>query len=76
MESQLNEIIEKSRKLPRSERAELAHVLITELDEEPDESVEALWAAEVQRRWEAYKNGEMSSRPVDEVVARLRGMLK
>ncbi len=76
MQSQFNEIVENARKLPRSERAELAHVLIAELDEGPDENVEALWAAEAQSRWEAYKSGEITAHPGDEVMARLRGMLK
>ena len=76
MESHLDEIIENARKLPRSEMAELAHVLIAELDEGKDENVEALWAAEARSRWEAFKTGEMTARPGDAVLARLRGMLK
>ena len=76
MEAHFAKIIENARKLPKSERAELARVLIAELDEGRDENVEELWVAEARRRWDAYKRGEIAARPGDEVLARLRGMLE
>jgi putative addiction module component (TIGR02574 family) len=36
--------------LPRPERAELAADLLASLDDEPEEDVEAAWAAEIERR--------------------------
>ena len=76
MESGFNEVIQNARKLPRAERPELAHKFISDLDEGQDEDVEALGTTEARKRWEAYKKGEITARPGETVLARLRGMLK
>ena len=60
------------RELGRVEaRAELAAALLASLDGEPEEAVEAAWAAEIQRRVERVRSGEAKGRPWPEVRERL-----
>ena len=63
-------------KLTPKQKAELARTLIDSLDEDLDEDVEQLWLDEATQRYEAYRRGEMSSRPVVEVFARVRARLR
>ena len=71
--SQLREELDK---LSPKQKAELARTLIDSLDEDLDDDVEQLWLDEAARRYEAYRCGEMSSRPVAEVFARARSRLR
>ena len=57
--------------LPLAERAELAAELLASLDGEPEEEVEAAWAAEVVSRVERIRRGEATGRPWEEVRADL-----
>ena len=63
-------------KLSPKQKAELARTLIDSLDEDLDEDVEQIWIDEAARRFEAYRRGEMSSRPAAEVFARTRARLR
>lgn len=60
--------------LPVHERARLAERLLASLDE--DASVEAAWAAEIDRRVAAYRAGELTAVDGDEVMAEARARLK
>ena len=71
--SQLREELDK---LSPKQKAELARTLIDSLDEDLDDEVEQLWLDEAARRYEAYRCGEMSSRPAAEVFARTRLRLR
>jgi putative addiction module component (TIGR02574 family) len=52
-------LLQDALELPVPERAELAADLLASLDSEPDEEVEAAWAADVERRArEALANPE------------------
>ena len=62
--------------LPRDVRAALARDLLLSLESEELEcNVEQAWAAEVQRRSEAYARGETESRDWRESVQRIRQLL-
>jgi putative addiction module component (TIGR02574 family) len=50
MTHRARKVFEEALQLPLPERAELAADLIASLDGEPDEDVEAAWAAEIERR--------------------------
>ena len=54
-------------RLEVSERAELAAELLASLDGEPEEDVEAAWAAEIRRRAERARSGEDPGSPWAEV---------
>jgi putative addiction module component (TIGR02574 family) len=57
--------------LPLAERAELAAELLASLDGEPEEAVEAAWAAEIDRRVDRIRRGEATGRPWEDVRADL-----
>ena len=76
MTRDISELREELDKLSPKQKAELARTLIDSLDEELDENVEQLWLDEAMRRYEAYRRGEISSRPAAEVFARVRARLR
>ncbi len=68
-------LLDQALRLDVSERAELAAELLASLDGEPEEDVEAAWAAEIRRRAERARSGEDSGRPWAEVRDAARGAL-
>ena len=76
MSTLFDEVQRQAQMLSPQEKAALAHQLIEELDSSSDADVEALWIAESQRRYEAYRRGEIDSLPGDEVMARVKNRLK
>ena len=75
MSALFDEVQKQAQMLTTQEKAALAHLLIEELDSASDADVEQLWIAESQRRYEAYRRGEIQSLPGDEVMARARNRL-
>ena len=63
-------------KLPVNERAILAEHLIRSLDEIGEEDLELAWLEEADRRYQAYKSGDIPSRPSDEVLRDVRSLLR
>jgi putative addiction module component (TIGR02574 family) len=61
-------------KLPTGQRARLAQVLITSLDE--DTEIERAWEDEAERRYQRYQAGEMEAVPADEALAEVRSELR
>jgi len=59
------------KKLPASQRAELAHFLIETLERE-DEGWESAWDKELDRRVKEIKSGRARGTPAAKVFARLR----
>jgi putative addiction module component (TIGR02574 family) len=62
-----DDILNNAMRLSITERAELATALLASLDGEPDDDVEAAWAAEIERRVERIKSGTAKGRPWAEV---------
>jgi putative addiction module component (TIGR02574 family) len=62
--------------LSEKDRADLAGLLIDSLEGEPDEGVEAAWAAELERRVAELEAGTVKSVPWGEVRQRLLSRLK
>jgi putative addiction module component (TIGR02574 family) len=65
--------------LSAQDRARLAERLLASLDDAADEDpgeVERAWMEEVDRRYQRYLTGEESARPAEEVLARVREVLK
>ncbi len=59
---------EKVLKLPLKERAILAEHLIRSIENINDSENECLWVKEAERRYQAYKKGNIKSRPAEEVL--------
>jgi putative addiction module component (TIGR02574 family) len=60
-----------ARKLTPAERAELIDELLASLDQ-PDPTIDVLWAKEAEDRLAAYDRGEMAAHDITEVVSKLR----
>ena len=76
MTRDISELREELDKLSPKQKAELARTLIDSLDEDLDDNLQQLWLDEARRRYEAYRRGEISSRPAAEVFARVRARLR
>jgi putative addiction module component (TIGR02574 family) len=59
-------------RLPETDRAALAHILLDSLDEQTDADAEAAWEAELNRRSEEIHSGKAEGRPASEVFEELR----
>jgi putative addiction module component (TIGR02574 family) len=70
------EIAAEALELPLTARAELASQLLDSLDELTEQNNEELSAAEAERRYAAYKSGEIEAVPDEEVFARIRARKK
>ena len=66
-----DEILTTAMQLSIIDRAEIASALLASLDGEPDDGVEAAWAAEIERRIERIKSGAATGQPWAEVRKRL-----
>lgn len=61
--------------LSEKDRADLAGLLLESLEDEPDEDVEAAWAAEIARRVAELDAGSVASIPWEQVRQRLAARL-
>ena len=61
-------IFEQAQKLPSTERAELAELLLATIDVDPE--IERAWTDEILDRIAAHERGELGSRPAAEALAK------
>lgn len=61
--------------LPVSQRALLAQHLLASLNDVDEQENEQLWLEEAQRRYHAYKTGDLPSRDAFEAISDMRGRL-
>ena len=66
------ELADRSRLLAPEERSRLVELLLESLHEPPQSGTEAAWDAEIVKRVEAYKRGEVETFAADEVFAEAR----
>ena len=59
MHTSLDEIVADAMKLPLRDRVRLAQRLVSSLDDQMEADVEALWAAEAERRLEELRTGKV-----------------
>jgi len=57
----LNELTKQVLDLPLDQRSELAEKLIESLDELGPDELEQVWAAEAERRFQAYEEGKVKA---------------
>ncbi len=81
MSKRVTAIIEEARKLTHEERLDLLDQLRIELsaddaDEGTREEIEAAWLEEVERRMETARRGETTSIGHDEMMQKLRGLIR
>jgi putative addiction module component (TIGR02574 family) len=71
MRTNVAELFKQASELSDKDRAELIALLLESLEGEPDEGVEAAWAAEIERRIEEVDSGTVKTVPWEEVKAKL-----
>jgi putative addiction module component (TIGR02574 family) len=74
--STYEEIISAALALPAGARAMLAEHLLESLDADDQHRIDALWAAEAERRDKEIEGGTVTSIPSEEVMNRLRSRYK
>jgi putative addiction module component (TIGR02574 family) len=72
MSDLLEELVQRSRSLPPTERARLVDLLLESLHEPPLSEVESAWEQEIQRRVEALGAAQLETFPAEDVFARAR----
>ena len=58
--------------LPVRQRAKLAHILLSSIDEGTQQDVDYAWDVELERRIKDIRNGKVKGIPAEEVFAKLR----
>ncbi len=76
MARDLRELEKELAQLTTAEKAAVARSLIDALDEKWDEDVEQLWMEEAERRYAAYRRGEVRTSPASDVFSRVRKRLR
>ena len=71
MSRTFTELWKEASELSEEDRADLAGLLIESLEGEPDDDVDAAWAAEIKRRVAELDAGTVKSIPWEEVRQRL-----
>ncbi len=71
MQQAAKALIEQAVQLPPVERMALVEQILDSLDE-PDPSMDALWAQEADDRLAAYRRGEIRAVPLSEVLAKYK----
>lgn len=69
MNNSAKQIIAQALELPAADRAEIADHLLSSLDQ-PDPTIDALWAKEVEARISAYERGEIKALSIQEVFGK------
>ncbi|MCK5033822.1 MAG: addiction module protein [Calditrichia bacterium] len=72
MSQSFKEIKRRARALSIKERADLAHELISSLDEVTDYSDDSEWENEIKKRVEEIKSGKANGRPAIDILAEIR----
>lgn len=67
-----DQLLNAAKSLDRNDQEELSDAIWMLAHGASEQDVQALWADEIRRRVARAERGEGSSKPVDEVVARLR----
>ena len=76
MARNLKEIEQEVMRLSAKDRASLMERLIGALDTENGDDVEELWLREAERRYKAYRRGQLSHRPANRVFEELVSKLR
>jgi putative addiction module component (TIGR02574 family) len=71
MSERAKQLSDEARKLTPAERLKVVDEILTSLDES-DESLDLLWAKEVEDRLRAYRRGELKALDLDQVLEKYR----
>ena len=66
-----DKLLAEIRTLPEEEKLRLVDAILTDL-ESTDPTIDALWADEARKRWEAYKAGKVETIAYEELVRKYK----
>lgn len=69
MATNTDKLVSEIRALPNDEKIRVLEALLTDLDQ-PDAEIDAVWAHEARRRWEAYKVGRIGTVSYEELMSK------
>ena len=69
MSTNTDKLVSEIRALPDDEKIRVLDALLTELGH-PDPEIDAVWAKEARRRWEAYQAGRMATISYEELMSK------
>lgn len=69
MATNADKLVSEIRSLPNDEKIRILDALLTDLHQ-PVSEIDAVWAGEARRRWEAYKAGRISSVSYEELMSK------
>ena len=72
MSTEPNNLLEQALALPDTDRAALAASLFRSLDTEIDPDADELWDAEIKRRLDERRSGEVELIPWDQMLAKMK----
>ncbi|HTG88002.1 MAG TPA: addiction module protein [Pyrinomonadaceae bacterium] len=67
MATNADKLVSEIRSLPNEEKIRVLDALLTDLHQ-LDPEIDARWAVEARRRWQAYKSGELASISYEELM--------
>ena len=76
MSKELSQLEQEAKQLSTADRAHLAHSLIASVDIGEDVEAEELWLQEAERRYQAYRQGNLAPKPAAKVFDDARARLK
>ncbi|MDD5410628.1 MAG: addiction module protein [Methylobacter sp.] len=65
------ELYQQVSQLPAIEKLRLAELLLADLDA-PNPEIDAIWREEAQKRWQAYKEGELKTVSYETVMQKYK----
>ena len=71
MTKQAQDVVERIRALPDTEKLAVVDSILLELDR-PDPELDRIWADEARARWHAYREGRAAHVPYARVMAKYR----
>jgi putative addiction module component (TIGR02574 family) len=71
MTKSVDKLTEEIRVLSDTEKLRLVDTILAELDK-PDPEIDRVWGEEARKRWEAYKEGRVSTISYESVMAKHR----
>lgn len=69
MATNADKLVSEIRALPEEEKLRVLDAILTDLDK-PDDEIDHIWAAEAQKRWNAYKAGQLSTVSYEELMSK------
>ena len=76
MSTRVTQLAEEIRSLEASEKAELVHAMLLDLDGPADAEAESAWTSEISRRYAAFQEGTVEPVQGEDAMQRIRDKVR